>query len=85
MWSREGHLPETLKGLEQPEFWLLATEKPGADGGCLSACHCKRDVEWDSEGPALSSYVWLVASLGTFAALREREREREAIEVALQE
>lgn len=32
MWSREGHLPETLKGLEQPEFWLLATEKPGVDG-----------------------------------------------------
>lgn len=53
-------------------------------GWCLSTCHCKRDVEWDSEGPALSSYVWLVASLGTFAALREREREREAIEVALQ-
>lgn len=32
MWSGKGHLPETVRGLEQPEFWLLATEKPGVDG-----------------------------------------------------
>lgn len=71
MWNGEGHLPETVRGLEQPEFWL---HRGTRCGWCFQ---CRPLLKGCRMGLRRPSPVFFFVACGLSRDICNSEKERE--------